>query len=346
MENKPTLRSIYINPASGCNLHCKHCWVNEGWSSGELLSISNWSKLIDESHSLGCKFVKITGGEPLLYPDIVPLYRYAATKIDKVSIETNGTIQPNGFWNALSEHLPHSVSVSLDSSSSAIHDGFRGKAGSWKKTVDFIKKLISSNIKNQIIMSISNTDIESVQSMINLASNLGVNSLKINFVIPLGKAASSSFLDNCGIEKALHFFEWLNNESPEWVLPSIPAAFQPLSSLKNIGYCPVNNLLGVLPDGTFSLCGVAFSRKDMRWGKYPDCSVEKAWNSSPVYKKIRSSVPDKLEGVCALCIHRKSCIGRCVVNNLETGGSLQSPDSLCQNAFESGLFPKTRLIEG
>jgi len=44
-----------------------------------------------------------------------------------------------------------------------------------------------------------------------------------------------------------------------------------------------------------------------------------------------------------LCIHRDSCIGRCIVNNNETGGSLLSPDAVCQAAWEAGLFPETRL---
>ncbi len=341
----PKLGVLYINPAGGCNLHCRHCWVNEGSFTGELLSIENWEELLSQSAAEGCSYLKFTGGEPLLYHDIVPLYRYSADLFPKVVIETNGTLEPDGLWEAFAEKKPFHVSVSLDNAEARLHDEFRGQTGAWEKTVEFAEKLVKNNISNQIIMSVSSVEREPVESMIELVRKIGVDTLKINFITPSGRGRTDNFFDKNPIEDIIEFFTWIDKETPPGVLPSVPAALLPVNRLKNHGYCPVRNLMGVLPDGTFSLCGVAFSRKEMAWGKFPDTTVHEAWENSPVYKMIRSSLPESIEGVCHRCLHRDSCIGQCVVNNMETGGSVTSPDILCQRAYEAGLFPKTRLLD-
>ncbi len=341
----PTPGVLYINPAGGCNLHCKHCWVNEGSFTGETLALEQWKELLTQAKVMGCEYVKLTGGEPLLYDDIVPLYRFAADSFPKVTIETNGTLQPDGFWDALVERKPFHISVSIDSAEADVHDKFRGQTGAWKKTVAFAEKLVDYKINNQVIMCVSDTQRKPIKDMINLIQSIGAYTLKINFITPSGRGKYNSFFDNTSIEETLDFFAWIDKETPAWVLPSVPAALLPVNRLKSLGYCAVRNLMGVLPDGTFSLCGIAFSRKEMAWGKFPETSVQEAWENSPVYKMIRASVPDNLEGICRKCIHRDTCIGSCVVNNMETGGTITSPDILCQRAYDAGLFPKTRLID-
>lgn len=339
------LGAVYINPAGGCNLQCRHCWVNRGASTGDALTIDQWKELLTQAKEIGCSYVKLTGGEPLLYADIVPLYRFASQSFAKVAIETNGTLEPEGLWSALLENRPYHVSVSIDSAEPVVHDEFRGRKGAWSSTVSFAEKLVEHGINSQIIMCVSNTDPKPIRDMVRLVERIGSPTLKINLITPSGGGKNSNFFQNTSIEETLSFFAWIDRETPKWVQPSIPAALLPLNRLSSLGYCPVRNLMGVLPDGTFSLCGVAFSRKEMAWGRFPGTSVREAWTNSPIYKSIRYSVPDRIEGVCGLCIHKKSCKGRCIADNMETGGTITSPDILCQRAFEAGLFPATRLIK-
>lgn len=308
------------------------------------MEVDLWKKLLLEARELGCTSVKFTGGEPLLYNDFVPLYRLAGGIFNSLSVETNGTIQPEGLFEAFRDSPPLQVSVSIDSAEESTHDDFRGMNGAWKKSVEFIGELVHQGIRNQVIMSISNTDRKPVEEMIRLVEKLGAGSLKINFITPTGKAASDSFYTAFSVEDSLEFFKWITRETPPWVLPSLPAALMPVNRLPGLGYCPVKNLLGVLPDGTFSLCGVGFSRDEMAWGRYPETSVREVWTSSPVLRNIRDILPAKLQGVCSKCIHIGSCLGRCIVNNNETGGSLSSPDAFCQAAWDAGLFPVTRLL--
>ncbi|PIE52521.1 hypothetical protein CSA37_04610 [Candidatus Fermentibacteria bacterium] len=344
MSNTVPLKVLYINPAGGCNLHCRHCWVNEGGSTGETMTLNMWKALLIQAEELGCVSVKLTGGEPLLYPEIALLYSFIRQRFDTVAFETNGTLDPPGLMEKMKKNPPDFVSVSLDSADASVHDSFRKMNGAWKKTTGFCRKLVEAGIRTQVIMSVSDTSIEPVAEMAGLVAELGVYNLKINFITPTGRGTGNNFYQKMNIKNVLDYFRRLTENLPLWVQPSIPGALLPPERLKYLGYCPVRNLLGVLPDGTFSLCGVGFSRKEMAWGRFPKTTVAEAWRNSPILKRIRNSLPESIQGVCSMCMHRDSCLGRCVVNNNETGGSLTAPDMICQAAWEAGLFPETRLV--
>ena len=73
----------------GCNLKCIYCDQPQKRGTAKKMSVEN---LLTEIRSHHCTRVRITGGEPLVQPDIFPvIYDLLATGYN-VSIETNGTI--------------------------------------------------------------------------------------------------------------------------------------------------------------------------------------------------------------------------------------------------------------
>jgi len=71
----------------GCNLTCEYCDSKYAWKNGKEMHINNIKKKVCEN---GCKNVIITGGEPLLQEDLLPLIKSLGDR--KVYVETNGTI--------------------------------------------------------------------------------------------------------------------------------------------------------------------------------------------------------------------------------------------------------------
>jgi 7-carboxy-7-deazaguanine synthase len=76
---------------SGCNLRCH--WCDTPYTSwkpvGEEMTIAH---IVEEVRGFGARHVVVTGGEPMLFPDVVPLTQ-ELRKLDlHITIETAGTV--------------------------------------------------------------------------------------------------------------------------------------------------------------------------------------------------------------------------------------------------------------
>jgi 7-carboxy-7-deazaguanine synthase len=82
------LPNIFIR-STGCNLRCSFCDTKYAYENGVEMTIN---KIMLEIRKYPCKYVCITGGEPLLQTDILDLIDNLIKKDYKISIETNGSI--------------------------------------------------------------------------------------------------------------------------------------------------------------------------------------------------------------------------------------------------------------
>lgn len=73
---------------TGCNLRCSYCDTKYAYNEGVELSLD---EVINKIKSFRLKFVEITGGEPLLQPEIYSLMD-KLVKNYSVVLETNGSV--------------------------------------------------------------------------------------------------------------------------------------------------------------------------------------------------------------------------------------------------------------
>ncbi|MBN1804243.1 MAG: 7-carboxy-7-deazaguanine synthase QueE [Sedimentisphaerales bacterium] len=80
--------SVFIRIA-GCPLRCKWCDTKYAWdeNAGEDYSID---KIIKTIRQWSCKFIVITGGEPMINPDLPQLLKEIKTAGKHITIETAG----------------------------------------------------------------------------------------------------------------------------------------------------------------------------------------------------------------------------------------------------------------
>jgi len=82
--------SVFVRTA-GCNLRCWFCDTPYTSFKAEGLQ-RDWQDVLQEVLEFGCLHVVLTGGEPLLQPDLLPLAHALRQQQRIVTVETAGTI--------------------------------------------------------------------------------------------------------------------------------------------------------------------------------------------------------------------------------------------------------------
>ena len=126
--------SVFVR-TTGCNLRCWFCdtdytsWKPEGVQR-------DWSDVFDEVRGYDCAHVVVTGGEPFLQPDVVPLTRALTDAGNFITIETAGTFYRPVRANLMSISPKLSNSTPDDAVWASRHDARRD-------AVDVMQRLLS-----------------------------------------------------------------------------------------------------------------------------------------------------------------------------------------------------------
>lgn len=351
----PPLRTLYVYLTSGCNLACRHCWLTPSFhpdgGTGGHLPVELFERALDEAIPLGLQSVKLTGGEPFLHPEILRLVDLLKDRKLGLTIETNGTLVTDEAARALRDRSTLSdISVSIDGSCAEIHDPFRGVVGSFDRAVAGFKALVAAGFHPQVIMSLHAGNAGDIEPVVRLAESLGASSVKFNLVQPSGRG---EHLDHAGqtlgISRLLELGRWVEGKlqpcSSIRLLFGWPIAFHSLRRLAADapGVCGIHTILGLLPAGHLALCGIGEVIPELCFGLVDEVALSDVWRSHPTLLSLRMAVPNQLQGVCARCLMRDTCLGSCVAQNYHETRCLTSSFWFCQQAEAAGVFPQSRL---
>ncbi|NLA38445.1 MAG: radical SAM protein, partial [Methanomicrobiales archaeon] len=156
-------RIISWNVTARCNLACAHCYIDAGGSDsiGDL-STAEGMTLIDQISAVGRPILVLSGGEPLLRPDIFDLARYAAGRGLRVAMGTSGVMITDAVAEQIRDAGIRKVAVSVDSTDPGVHDAFRGVNGAWERAVNGIRALRRAGVPVQIHSMVAGSDIDGI----------------------------------------------------------------------------------------------------------------------------------------------------------------------------------------
>ena len=242
------------------------------------------------------------------------------------------------------------VSISLDSAQSIQHDKLRGVDGCHGESVAALNYLRDEGINTQVIMSLYKENITEIESLAALCDDLAVSSFKINPVMPTGRGGKV-FLrrENVDIEELIRIDRWIEVDLAKQyktaIYFSLPIALKSLPAITKspINECHILNILGILADGTISLCGIGQTETDLNMGNITRDDLAEIWCYHPLLQKLRRETPEQLEGICGKCIFKYQCLGSCRACAYTVSGDLRSPFFICNEAYEKNLFPASRI---
>jgi len=160
---KPQFISMKIT--NRCQLQCNMCDIWQQESVPEL-ECGQWQKIITDVYNWTGPFrFDIAGGEPLLRNDLEEIIHFASDMVTESVMLTNGALITKKRAKKLLDSNLDTISISLDSLNSSLHDELRGIPGTFQKVkagISYLKKLRPQREKDMLIC----------MSVIIMASNL------------------------------------------------------------------------------------------------------------------------------------------------------------------------------
>ncbi len=352
MNNKavPPLGTLYFYMSSYCNCACRHCWISPEYldarSAPDEAPYATFKDIIDQAIPLGLKNIKFTGGEPLLSNHTRSLMTYAYEKKLGITVETNGVLLDEAMADFLrSVNLAH-IAISLDGPDAATHEELRGVEGVFERTVNAIRLCAQRGFSTQAIMSIYRKNCDLIDATARYAQSLGARSIKLNCISHIERA---SHLEEenaiLSIPEYLRIKEKIDKEiQPSLkirIILDIPPVYNffPQRS-RHHGRCGILNILGVLADGSISICGIGASTPELLFGSLNERSLADIWHNEPFLIQLREGLPHKLEGICGECMLKGFCLGKCRAEAYYSNHNIFAPFSFCKEADRLGLYPE------
>jgi SynChlorMet cassette radical SAM/SPASM protein ScmF len=350
------LNQLYFYLTEGCNLRCRHCWIapkfQDGSRSYPSLSVDLFKSIVEQAKPLGLSNVKLTGGEPLLHPDISKILAYIKSENLNLAVETNGVLCTPEIARQIGECKNPFVSVSLDGADAEMHEWMRGVSGCFETSLEGVKNLVNSGIKPQIIMSLVRRNKDHMERLVRLAESLGAESVKFNPTMPIARGENlHESGDTLAIEELVKLGSWVENGLSDATNLRLsydhPVAFRPLGKMfgdtgDGCSTCGIIGILGVLSDGSFALCGIGANMPELVFGHAETDRLKDVWETTGILKELREGLTNRLEGICGDCLMKDLCLGSCIAQNYYTNKNLWAPFWYCEKAGKAGLFPETR----
>ena len=184
--------NVFLHVLTRCNLRCRHCYINpeqHGRRRLPLARIERWLEIL-ALRSPGANLV-LLGGEPTLHPELPQAVRCARRLgYASVTIDTNGYL----FHDILARVTPAEVDVfsfSLDGATAAVNDRVRGE-GSYATCVDGIRRARARGFHTSLIFTVSRANLDELDRMGALLTELGVERFFIQVLGLRGQAAADA----------------------------------------------------------------------------------------------------------------------------------------------------------
>jgi len=190
----PWPRLVFWETTAACNLTCSHCRRTDVADevTPDELSGQEAQDLVDEIAAWGRTILVLSGGEPLLRPDIFELMSHANQKGLIVALATNGTLIDPALARRIRETRVDRVSISLDGADEETHDTFRRLPGSFRAALAGAEALRAEGVPLQINVTVARHNADQLDQMVELAKGLGADALHLFLLVPVG----------CGMEIA------------------------------------------------------------------------------------------------------------------------------------------------
>lgn len=340
---KSPLRMIAWEVTRACNLDCVHCRaaaVNEPLPTE--FSTREAFDFLSEVASFARPVIILTGGEPLLRPDIFDIAAYGKQLGLTMVMAPNGTLVNDTVVKEMKKVGIDRVSISIDGSTAEIHDAFRRVPGAFEGALRGIEALKKAGISFQINTTVTKHNLDDLQSLLELVKKLGAAAWHVFLLVPTGRAKDlkEEEISPANYEKTLNWLYRVQREEELFVKPTCAPHYYRIfvqrskkegkpvelphqryermtrGCLGGISFCFVSHEGEVYPCGYLEVLA----------GKVREEGFRQIWESSPLFLELRDF--NRLKGRCGRCEFVNFC-GGCRARAYSIHGDYLAEEPYC-----------------
>jgi len=349
---KPLGPVVIWNLIRRCNLTCKHCYTTSADIDfpGELVTPEIYA-VMDDLKAFKVPVLILSGGEPLLHPDIFAISRRARDMGFYVALSSNGTLIDQSNIAQIAAIDYQYIGVSLDGMREA-HDKFRRKQGSFDASLAGIRLCREHGIKAGIRFTLTQDNAHDFEALLQLMDDEDIDKFYLSHLNYGGRGNKNRKDDaefqltrrvmDALFEKSLsweaqglhrevvtgnndadavYFLHWVARRFPERAGHIQAKLRQWGGNASGVNVANIDNLGNVHPDTFWWHYGLGNVRKRLFSEIWPDVS-------DPLMAGLKAS-PRPLQGRCGSCHYQAICNGNTRVRAQQLTGDCWAEDPGC-----------------
>jgi heme b synthase len=198
-----------------CNLACVHCRASaQTVPEPDELATQEVFDLIDQLAEFSQPIFVISGGEPLMRPDIFDIAAYGTQRGLRVAVSPNGTLLTPEAVHKLQEAGVKRISVSIDGSTAARHDAIRGVPGAFDVAMEGLARCREARLGFQLNTTVMRQTHDDLPAVRDLAVRIGAEAWHVFMLVPTGRGKIDDEVSPAEYEEILHEIYAMTKSSP------------------------------------------------------------------------------------------------------------------------------------
>ncbi|KGJ88070.1 heme d1 biosynthesis radical SAM protein NirJ [Thalassotalea sp. ND16A] len=175
-----------------CNLQCQHCYSTSlDIDFKDELNTEQIKATIDDLKVAQVPVLILSGGEPLLRPDIYEITAYAKAKGFYVALSTNGTLINEDNIEQIKAADYQYVGISIDGLEE-FHDKFRRQQGSFKTSMHALKLCKDAGIKVGMRLCLTRENYKDLPAILDLMEEHRIDKFYLSHLNYSGRGKRSA----------------------------------------------------------------------------------------------------------------------------------------------------------
>jgi len=323
-----------------CPLQCAYCSnpLNLDRRGAEMTT-AEWKSVFTQANDLGVLQLHLSGGEPTARSDLEDIVEHCAKLGLYTNLITSGVLLNEERVRRLFDVGLDHVQLSLQDVDPLNADAIGGLKGGHAKKLALGLQVVKLGMPLTVNAVIHRHNIDSIESMVQLALDMGARRVEIAHVQYYGWALKNRnhlMPTRTQAVEADTLVRHLRNElKGKIVIDSvIPDYFARVPKPCMGGWG--SRVINVTPSGKVLPCHAAETIPGLEFWSAKDYPLAEIWNKSPAFNAYRGL--DWMEEPCVACDKKTSCKGGCRCQALALAGKATAADPVCElSPFHEGL---------